>query len=83
MRYFRSLVFDVGLVLALIGVLAAFWTAKDVIALTLQFSSRQWSTEGSGGGAANMNVTGLVLAFLLAIIGLAILVVGTIRVRRG
>jgi ABC-type phosphate transport system permease subunit len=83
MRYFRSLVFDVGLMLALIGVLAAFWTAKDIIALTLPFFSRQWSSEGSGGGAANMNVTAFVLAFLLAMIGLAILVVGTIRVRRG
>jgi len=83
MRYFRSVVFDVGLVLALIGVLAALWTTKDIIAMVLQFFFRQWSSEGSGGGAANMNVTGFVLAVLLAMIGLAILVVGTIRVRRG
>ena len=37
MRYFRSVVFDVGLVLALIGVLAALWTTKDIIAMALQF----------------------------------------------
>jgi hypothetical protein len=41
------------------------------------------ASQGSGGGAANMNVTGFMLAFLLAKIGLAILVVGTIRVKRG
>ena len=37
MRYFRSVVFDVGLVLLLIGVLAALWTTKDIIAMVLQF----------------------------------------------
>jgi hypothetical protein len=82
MRYFRSVVFDVGLALALIGVLAAFWTIKDIFALALAFLSRQWSSEGSGGGAANVNATGFVLAVLVAIIGLAILVVGVVRVRR-
>ena len=83
MRYFRSVVFDIGLVLTLIGVLTAIWTTKDIIALTLQFFSRQWSSEGSGGGAASMNVTGFVLAILLAMIGLGIVVVGVVRVRRG
>jgi hypothetical protein len=83
MRYFRSFVFDVGLVLALIGVLAALWTTKDIIALTLQFLFRQWASEGSGGGVAIMNATGFVLAVLVAIVGLAIVVVGVVRVRRG
>ena len=73
---------DVGLVLALIGVLARLWTIKDIIALTLLFFPRQWWSEGSGGGIANMNATGLVLAVLVTMIGLAIVVVGTIRVRR-
>ena len=83
MRYLRSVVFDVGLVLALIGVLDVLWTTKDIIALTLLFFSRQWSSEGSSGGVAVMNATGFVLAVLLAMIGLAILVVGVVRVRRG
>ena len=83
MRYYRPCVFDVGLVLSLIGVLAALWTTKDIIALTLLFFSRQWSSEGSGGGGTVMNATGFVLAVLLAMIGLAILVVGVVRVRRG
>jgi hypothetical protein len=83
MRYFRFVVFDVGLVLLLIGVLAALWTTKDIIALALPFLSRQWSSDGSGGGAAIMNLSGFVLATLLAMIGLAILVVGVARVRRG
>jgi hypothetical protein len=82
MRYLRSVVFDVGLVLSMIGVLAALWTT-NIIALTLLFFSRQWSSEGSGGGGAVMNATGFVLAVLLAMIGLAILVVGVVRVRRG
>jgi hypothetical protein len=81
MRYFRSVAFDVGLVLALIGVLAALWTTKDIIALTLRFLSRQWSSEGSGGGVAIMNATGFVLAVLVAMIGLALVVVGVVRVR--
>jgi hypothetical protein len=83
MRYLRSFVFDLGLVIALIGVLAALWTTKDVIALALPWLSRQWSSEGSGGGVAIMNATGFVLAVLVAMIGLAIAVVGVVRVRRG
>ena len=83
MRHLRSFVFDLGLVLLLIGVLAALWTAKDVIALALPFLSRQWSSEGGGGGVAVMNATGFVLAVLVAVIGLAIVVVGVVRVRRG
>jgi hypothetical protein len=83
MRYLRSFVFDLGLVIALIGVLAALWTTKDVIALALPLLSRQWSSEGSGGGVAIMNATGFVLAVLVAMIGLAIAVVGVVRVRRG
>jgi hypothetical protein len=81
MRYFRSVAFDVGLVLALIGALAALWTSRDIIALTLRFLSRQWSNEGSGGGVAIVNATGFVLAVLVAMIGLAIVVVGVVRVR--
>ena len=82
MRYFRSLVFDVGLVLALIGVLAALWTAKDMIAMTLKVHWLRLSGEGGGEGAT-MNLSGFVLAVLLAVIGLAILVFGAIRVGRG
>jgi hypothetical protein len=82
MRYFRSVVFDVGVVLALIGLLAALWSTKDIIAMTLQFFFRQWSSEGSGGGGAVMNATEFVLALLVAMIGLAIVVVGVVRVRR-
>jgi hypothetical protein len=59
------------------------WTTKDIIALTLLFFSRQWSSEGSGGGVANMNETGFALAVLVTMVGLAIVVVGTIRGRRG
>jgi hypothetical protein len=71
-RYFRSVVFDVGLVLALIGVLSALRTTKDIIALALLFPSRQSSSEGGSGGVAIMNATGFVLAVLVAMIGLAI-----------
>jgi hypothetical protein len=83
MRYLRSVVFDLGLVLALIGVLAALWTTKDIIALTLQFFFRQGSNEGSGGGVAIMNATGFMLAILVEMIGFAIVVAGVVRVRRG
>jgi hypothetical protein len=55
----------------------------NIIALALQFFSCQASSEGSGGGVAILNVTGFVLAVLVAMIGLATLAVGTIRVRRG
>jgi|HubBroStandDraft_3_1064219.scaffolds.fasta_scaffold486656_2 hypothetical protein len=82
MRYFRSVVFDVGLAVTLVGVLSALWVARDIIAFTLQFLSRQWSREG-GTAAAIINLSGFVLATLLAMIGLAILVVGVVRARRG
>ena len=82
MPYFRSVVFDVGLVLALIGVLAALWTAKDMIAMTLKVYWLRLSGEGGAEGAT-MNLSGFVLAVLLAVIGLAILVFGAIRVGRG
>lgn len=82
MRYFRSCLFDVGLVLALVGVLAALWTARDIIALTLESYRLRFSGQGGIGGAS-MNLSGFVLAVLVAMIGLAILVVGTIRGRRG
>jgi hypothetical protein len=57
MRYFRSLAFDVGLVLTLIGVPAAIWTARDIIVFMPE-------------------------SFLLAMIGLTILVIGVVRVGR-
>jgi hypothetical protein len=82
MRYLRSFLFDLGLVLALIGVLAALWTAKDMIAMTLRFYWLRFSGEG-GADAASMNLSGFVLAAVLAMLGLAILLVGAIRVRRG
>jgi hypothetical protein len=82
MRYLRSFVFDFGLVLALIGVLTALWTAKDIIAMTLKVSWLRFSGQG-GAEAAGMNLSGFVLATLLAMIGLAILVVGVVRARRG
>jgi hypothetical protein len=82
MRYFRSFSFDVGLTLALIGVLAALWLARDLIAMTLKVSWLQFWGEG-GAEAAGMNLSGFVLAVLLAFIGLVLLVVGVVRVRRG
>ena len=82
MRYYRSCVFDVGLVLALVGALAALWIAKDIIALTLESYRLRFSGQGGIGGA-NMNLSGFVLAVLVAMIGFVILVVGVVRVRRG
>jgi hypothetical protein len=82
MRYFRSIVFDVGLAATLVGVLSALLLARDMIAFTLQFFSRHWSREG-GTAAATMNLSAFGLATLLAMIGLAILVVAVVRARRG
>jgi hypothetical protein len=81
MRYFRSWVFDVGLTLALMGVLAALWIASDMIAMTLKVSWLRFRGDGGAEGAS-MNLSGFVLALLVAIIGLTTLVVGAIRVRR-
>ena len=81
MRYFRSLAFDVGLALTLLGVLAAIWIARDIIVFTLESYRFRFSGEG-GTAAAGMNLSGFVLAILLAMIGLTILVIGEVRVRR-
>jgi hypothetical protein len=56
------------------------WIARDMIAMALKV---YWLRSlGQGGAeAALMNVSGFVLAVLLAVIGLAILVIGAGRVR--
>ena len=86
MRYFRSFVFDAGLAFTLVGVLAALWTTKDMIALRLKFylfRRRLSRDRGSSGIAAvSMNLSGLVLAVAVAVLGLGILLVATILVWR-
>jgi hypothetical protein len=82
MRYFRSWMFNVGLTLALSGALAAVWTAKDLIALSLKFYWLRLRGEGGAEGAM-MNLSAFALFVLLAIVGLAILIAGATRVRRG
>ena len=80
MRYLRSRLFDVGLGLTLAGTMAACYIAWDMLGLTLRYIFR--SPSESGTGAASMNLSGFVLAFLLVTVGLAILVAGVIQVRR-
>jgi hypothetical protein len=81
-RYLRCVVFDVGLGLTVAGVMGALWVARDIIALELKFYWQRFLGEG-GVGAANMNLTTFVLAVLLALIGMGMLLVGFLRVRRG
>ena len=81
-RYFRSVVFDLGLGLTVIGVMGALWVARDVIALELTFYWQRFLGEG-GIGAARMNLSGLVLAVVLALVGMGVLLLGVLRVRRG
>lgn len=82
MRYLRSLAFDGGLTLTLIGVLTALWLARELIAMTLKVSWLRFRKEG-GAEVAQMNLSGFVLAALLALIGLIVLIVGVVRVRCG
>jgi len=82
MRYLQSLTFDGGLTLTAIGVGGALWTARDMIAMTATVVGQRFSGEG-GAEVSSMNLPGLVLAVLLAMVGLATLVLGAMRVRRG
>jgi hypothetical protein len=74
----RSVVFDVGLALTAAGVMGALWVARDMIALELN----RFSGEG-GIGAAAMNLTAFVLAIVLTLVGVGMLLVAFLRMRRG
>ena len=80
-RYLRSVVFDVGLGLTVTGVVGALWVAREMIALELTFYWQRFLGEG-GVGAAGMNLTAFVLAIVLTLVGIGILLVGFLRVRR-
>lgn len=81
-RYLRSVVFDLGLALTVAGVMGALWVAREVIALELTFYWQRFLGEGGGGGA-RMNLTAFVLAIVLTLVGVGIVLVGFVRVRRG
>jgi hypothetical protein len=81
-RYLRSVVFDLGLALTVAGVMGALWVAREMIALELTFYWQRFLGEG-GGGAARMNLTAFVLAIVLTLVGVGMLLVGFVRVRRG
>ncbi len=81
-RYLRSVVFDLGLALAVAGVMGALWVAREMIALELTFYWQRFLGEG-GAGAARMNLTAFVLAIVLTLVGVGMLLVGFVRVRRG
>jgi hypothetical protein len=81
-RYLRSVVFDLGLALTVAGVMGALWAARDMIALELKFYWQRLLGEGGAGGAY-MNLTAFVLAAVLTLVGVGMLLVGFLRVRRG
>ena len=70
--------FDVGLAVTLVGVLSASWIARDFIAFALE----PWLGFSGQGGIGGMSMNLFVLAVLVAMVGLAIAVVGVVRVRR-
>jgi hypothetical protein len=79
--YLRSVVFDVGLGLTVTGVMGALWVARHIIALELKFYWQRFLGEG-GADAANMDLIPFVLAVVLTLVGIGILLVGFLRVRR-
>ena len=81
-RYLRSVVFDLGLALTAAGVMGALWVAREMIALELTFYWQRFLGEG-GVGAAGMSLTAFVLAIVLTLVGVGMLLVGFVRVRRG
>jgi hypothetical protein len=78
----HSFVFDLGLGLAVAGVIGALWVARGMIALELKFYWQRYLGEG-GADAATMNLTAFALAVLLTLVGVGVLLVGVLRVRRG
>jgi hypothetical protein len=62
--------------------MGALWVARGIIALELKFYWQRYLGEGGGGGAT-MNLTAFVLAVLLTLVGVGMLLVGILRVRRG
>ena len=81
-RYLRSAVLDLGLGLTVTGVMGALWVARDVIALELKFYWQRFLGEG-GIGTARMNFTAFILTVVLTLVGIGMLLVSFLRVRRG
>jgi hypothetical protein len=78
----RSAVFDIGLVLTAVGMVAALWVAGPIIALAVKFYGLRFLGEGGADGAI-MNLSAFILALLFMLVGVGILLVGVVRVRRG
>jgi hypothetical protein len=70
-RYFRSCLFDIGLVLAVLGLALAYLTIQSMIPL--------WLGE-AGIGAFSLNA--FLLAALVVLIGLTTIIIGVVRVRQ-
>ena len=85
MRYFRSWIFDVGVVLVLVSpavMLYVVWPLP-VLALAIQFPrAARWLTGGGGFGAVDLDLTPLGLAMLVGLIGLGLVIGGARRVSR-
>ena len=77
MRYFRSWLFDAGVVLMLIGLVSAGLIAWPMIPFIFHETSG-----GIGAVSIGISPSAFALLALIMIVGLAFMLIGAIRVRR-
>ena len=78
MRYFRSWLFDAGVLLVLLGLLPAglvVWTL-------IPFTFHETSAGGIGAVSIGISASAFAVLALIIIVGLAFILIGAIRVRR-